>query len=113
MLEFKLSYFQLMHGRNVDLSPGKNFEIIKTLLLLARNVAMNSGLFRFPCRVCARPVNSDQRGIDCLQWCHATSENVANYQYQEMRIFLGDVLRVYCRSCLFRCDFCEFLNGLN
>jgi len=84
VMEFKLDYFQLMHGRIIDLSPGRNYGI---LLLLVGDVAMNPGPFCFPCSVCTLPVHSNQCGIkwdNCSQWCHAACGDADNYQYQEM-----------------------------
>ena len=72
MVGSTLCYFHLMHGRAIGLLPGKNYRILEILFLLAGDVAMNSGPFCFPCSVCARPVRSDQCGIECdncLQWC--------------------------------------------
>ena len=98
-MEFKLSYFQLMHSRTVDLLPGRNFRIV--IGRRFTDVTMNPGPFCFLCSVSARSVRSDQCGIECdncLQWCHAACGDVDNYQYQEM---IGrETYSWCCPSCL-------------
>ena len=86
-VEFTLCYFHLMRSRPISLSPKRNYGILEALLLLAGDVAMNPGPFHFPCSVCAHPVRSNQRGIECdscLRWCHIACSDVDYYQYQEM-----------------------------
>ena len=69
------------------LSLRRNFWFMQSLLILAGDVAMNPGPFRFPCRVCTRPVRSNQRGIECdvcRQWCHVACVDVDDFRYREM-----------------------------
>ena len=66
--EFVLCHFYLTRCGDL-LSLRRNFWFKQSLLILARDVAMNPGPFRFPCRVCARPMRLNQRGIEC-DVCH-------------------------------------------
>ena len=100
VMDSTLCYFNLMRGRVIGF-PGKNYGTLEILLLLAGDVAMNPGPFRFPCCVCAHPVRSDQRGIECdncRQWCRTSCGDVDNYQYQEM--MESENFSWCCPSCL-------------
>ena len=94
-----------MYSRTVDLSHGRNFRIVIGRILT--EVTINQGAFCFTCSVSARPVHSDQCGIECdncLQWCHAACSDVDNHQYQEMierEIYSWSCPSCYCCSCLF------------
>ena len=71
-LEASLSYFHLMRNKQFVVVR-KHSWIVVCCLMLASDIAINPGPFRFPCTVCARPVRSNQCGIECdmcQKWSH-------------------------------------------
>ena len=93
-LEASLSYFYLMH----NVVSRKHSWIVDCCLLLAGDIAINPGLFWFPCTVCALPVRSDQCGIECdmcQKWSHTRCVGV---QYQLM--VNSDKFSCCCPSCV-------------
>ena len=99
-----LCYFQLSRTPTVDgsVSYRRYHCWLNWLLILAGDVAFNPGPARFPCTVCARPVRSNQRGIQCdrcQEWTHASCADVSVTFYEQLAAQVQ--FSWCCPSCLF------------
>ena len=85
--EIHLAYFYLMCSRSDFISFDYHSWLADCFLLLAGDVALNPGPFRYPCSVCSRPVRSNQRGIQCdgcCRWTHAVCAGVSEDMWMDM-----------------------------
>ena len=90
--------------------PMSTKQLTVFLLMIAGDIEYNPGptrsrkqpTFKFPCVECAKPVKSNQRGIQCdfcCEWCHVNCIGMASNEYRD---FCDDeTLTWSCRKCLF------------
>jgi len=81
-------------------------KIFFSLLFLCGDIQLNPGPYKYPCGICAKPVKSNQRGIQCDScniWYHirCMSMNISTY----------DALAN--SSCVWECTGCGLLNFSN
>ena len=70
---------------------------------MARDIALNPGLARFPCTVRTHPVRDDQREIQCdgcMKWTHAGCANVSVDFYNQLEAKVE--FSWHCLLCLFQ-----------
>ena len=81
-------------------------KIFFSLLFLCGDIQLNPGPYKYPCGICAKPVKSNQRGIQCDScniWYHIRCMN--------MNISTYDALAN--SSCVWECIGCGLLNFFN
>ena len=72
------------------------------LILLGGDVEVNPGPrnWKYPCGVCAKPVKSNQRGVQCdvcTMWLHTRCIGISNEEYAELQ---GSDESWCCKKCV-------------
>ena len=60
----------------------------------------NNPKWKFPCIECAKPVKSNQKGIECstcIKWVHLKCTNLTQSQYHSLEA--NENIPFYCLSC--------------
>ena len=60
----------------------------------------NNPKWKFPCIECAKPVKSNQKGIECstcIKWVHLKCTNLTQSQYHSLEANVN--IPFYCLSC--------------
>ena len=74
--------------------------IFHIVILLSGDIATNPGPIKYPCGSCAKPVRSNQHGLqcdDCNIWSHHTCLSISKDEY--LRLSDSDE-SWYCRKCI-------------
>ena len=73
------------------------------IMLIAGDIHANPGpVWRYPCKICAKPVKSNQRGIccdECEMWTHVKCINMSTDEYEQFT--RNETLSWACQDCFF------------
>ena len=73
--------------------------VLPCLLWLAGDIELNPGPVKWPCVLCAKPVRSNQDGVECsncAKWCHRKCEEMSLAEYHRLSNSNDDW---FCRQC--------------
>ena len=79
---------------------------IQILLLVSGQVSPNPGPVRFPCKVCDKPVKSNQKGLQCdscMFWIHTKCYGISAGTYAELQQSTSE----------WHCSFCSVVQPAN